>query len=252
MCGRFTLTAPPDAVAELLALIDLDPYPPRYNIAPTQPILIAIGGEAERPGANRPNRRALLARWGLIPGWVKDVKSFPLLINARAETAAEKNAFRGAMRYRRCLVPASGFYEWRRQGKAKSEPHFLKPADGRPFAFAGLMETWHGPDGGEIDTAAILTTAASGRIAAIHDRTPIVVDEADYARWLDCRDYDPAAVADILVPPEDGFFDIVRISDRVNKVANTGPDVQAPLDETAEAPPAAATPSDGEAQGSLF
>jgi putative SOS response-associated peptidase YedK len=251
MCGRFTLTAPPDAVAELLALIDLDPFPPRYNIAPTQPILIAVGGGAERPGANRPNRTALLARWGLIPSWVKDVKSFPLLINARAETAAEKNAFRGAMRYRRCLVPASGFYEWRRQGKAKSEPHFLKPANGRPFAFAGLMETWQGPDGSEIDTAAIMTTAASGPIAAIHERTPIVVAQEDYGRWLACREFDPAAVADILAAPNDDFFDIVRVSDRVNKVANTGPDLQEPIEASAERARRMAPPDDG-AQGSLF
>ena len=98
MCGRFTLTAPPDDVAALLALAELDPFPPRYNIAPTQPILIAIGGQPERPGANLPNRTALIVRWGLIPSWVKDVKAFPLLINARAETASGKNAFRGAMR----------------------------------------------------------------------------------------------------------------------------------------------------------
>ncbi|MEF2550665.1 SOS response-associated peptidase [Aurantimonas sp. A2-1-M11] len=230
MCGRFTLTAPPDEIAALLALAELDPFPPRYNIAPTQPIPIVIGGQPERPGANLPNRAALIVRWGLIPSWVKDVKRFPLLINARAETVAEKNAFRGAMRYRRCLVPATGFYEWRRLGKAKSEPYFLRPADGRPFAFAGLMETYLGPDGSEIDTATIVTTAANRSLAPIHDRMPVVVAPRDHERWLDCRTNDPASVADILTGANDNFFEPVRVSDKVNKVANTGPDLQFPVE----------------------
>ena len=249
MCGRFTLTAPPDDVAALLALAELDPFPPRYNIAPTQPILIAIGGQPERPGANLPNRTALIVRWGLIPSWVKDVKAFPLLINARAETATEKNAFRGAMRYRRCLVPATGFYEWRRQGKAKSEPYFLRPADGRPFAFAGLMETYLAPDGSEIDTAAILTTAANRGIAPIHDRMPVVVLPQDHERWLDCRSHDPASVGDILTAANDDFFEPVRVSDKVNKVANTGPDIQLPVETASEPDDGAA---DGPIQPSLF
>ena len=146
MCGRFTLTAPPERIAELLALAEIEPFPPRYNIAPTQPILIAIGGGSERPGANLPDRTALLVRWGLIPSWVKDPKDFPLLINARAETATTKNSFRGAVKYRRCLIPASGFYEWKRhrnpaRGERKSDAYFpqtfgrralrLRRADGK-------------------------------------------------------------------------------------------------------------------------
>ena len=236
MCGRFTLTASPDHIAELLALSEIEPFPPRYNIAPTQPILIAIGGGAERPGANLPDRTALLARWGLIPAWVKDPKEIPLLINARAETAATKNAFRGAMRYRRCLIPASGFYEWKRhekraRGARKSDAYFIKPSDGEPFAFAGLMERYLAADGSEIDTAAVLTTAANDTIGAIHDRMPVVVQGRDHERWLDCRHNDPADVADILDAANDDFFTPVRISDKVNKVANTGPDVQVPFDD---------------------
>ena len=236
MCGRFTLTASPDRIAELLALAEIEPFPPRYNIAPTQPILIAIGGGHERPGANLPDRTALLVRWGLIPAWVKDRKDFPLLINARAETAATKNAFRGAMRYRRCLIPASGFYEWKRhknpaKGARKSDAHLLQPSNGEPFAFAGLMESYLASDGSEIDTAAILTTAANDTIGQIHDRMPVIVQGRDHERWLDCRFNDPAAVADILDAANDDFFTPVRISDKVNKVANTGPEVQLPLDD---------------------
>ncbi len=235
MCGRFTLTASPDRTAELLALAAIEPFPPRYNIAPTQPILIAIGGGTERPGANLPDRTAFLVRWGLIPAWVKDPKDFPLLINARAETAATKNSFRGAMKYRRCLIPASGFYEWRRhknpaKGERKSDAYFLRPSDDAPFAFAGLMESYLAVDGSEIDTAAILTTAANDTIGAIRDRMPVVVRACDHERWLDCRHHDPAAVADILDAANDDFFTPVRISDTVNTVANTGPEVQEPLD----------------------
>ena len=233
MCGRFTLTAPPERIAEILGLAGLDPFPPRYNIAPTQPILIAVAAEATPFGSNLPNRRALLARWGLIPSWVKDPKDFPLLFNARSETAATKNAFRGAMRYRRCLVPASGFYEWRRSGRDKSEPYLLRPANDEPFAFAGLMETWLGADGSEVDTAAILTTGASRRLAPIHDRMPVVVSSGDYERWLDCRSFAPADVADIMRPANDDFFEPVRVSDKVSKVANTAPDIQTPLEDDA-------------------
>nr|WP_206453562.1 SOS response-associated peptidase [Aurantimonas marina] len=236
MCGRFTLTATPETIAEMLALAEIESFPPRYNIAPTQPILIVLGGQADRPEANSPNRMAVLARWGFIPSWVKDWRSFPLLFNARAETAAEKNSFRAAMRYRRCLIPTSGFYEWRRRGKAKSEAYFLRPGDGAPFCFAGLAETWLGADGSEVDTAAILTTAANRRIAPIHERMPVVVNPADYARWLNCRDNDPSSVADILQAANDDFFHPVHVSDRVNAVANTDPDIQRPIAEAEPLP----------------
>ncbi|WP_256477782.1 SOS response-associated peptidase [Aurantimonas marianensis] len=229
MCGRFTLTASPETMAEMLALAEIEPFPPRYNIAPTQPILLVIGGQADRPEANSPDRTAVLARWGFIPSWVKEWRSFPLLFNARAETAAEKNSFRAAMRHRRCLIPASGFYEWRRREKAKSEAYFLRPGDGLPFCFAGVMETWLGADGSEVDTAAILTTAANRRIAPIHERMPVVVNPSDHARWLNCRENDPASIADVLNAANDDFFDPVRVTDRVNAVANTDPDIQRPI-----------------------
>ena len=114
MCGRFALTSTADYVGEALGVLLRDDFPARYNIAPTQPILVVISGERQQPGSNLPDRRALLVRWGFMPGWVKDPKEFPLLINARAETAIGKASFRAAMRHRRILVPASGFYEWHR------------------------------------------------------------------------------------------------------------------------------------------
>src|ERR1700754_102140 len=116
MCGRFSLLDPPEDIEFWFDLMELEAFPPRYNIAPTQPILMIVAGETPPPGSNRPNRRALLVRWGFIPGWVKDTANYPLMINARAETAIDKASFKAAMRHRRALIPASGFYEWRRVG----------------------------------------------------------------------------------------------------------------------------------------
>ena len=230
MCGRFTLTASPEEVAALFGVMDLEGFPPRYNIAPTQPVLLVLAGPPREPGSNLPDRQALLVRWGLIPGWAKNPKDLPLLINARSETAAEKAAFRAAMRHRRALIPASGFYEWRRDG-AKKQPFFIRPKGGGLMAFGALMETFAEPGGAEIDTGAILTTAASEDIAAIHDRMPVVIRPEDFSRWLDCRTQEPRDVADLLAPVGPGYLEAIPISDLVNKVANTGPEIQQPLGE---------------------
>ena len=195
MCGRFALTATPEEIEALFALMELDDFPPRYNIAPTQPILIVTAGNRPEPGSNLPDRKALLVRWGLIPGWAKDPKDLPLLFNARSETAAEKASFRAALRHRRSLIPASGFYEWRRDGKNGSQAFWIRPKGGGIVAFGGLMETFSEPGGSEIDTAAILTTAASGDIADIHDRMPVVISPEHFSRWLDCRTSEPRDVA---------------------------------------------------------
>ena len=224
MCGRFTLTASPEEIAELLGLDDLDPFPPRYNIAPTQPILnIARGPTGDRC--------ALLVRWGLVPAWVKDPSSFSLLINARSETAAEKPAFRNAMRHRRVLIPASGFFEWHRPAdkKARRQPYYIRPRDGGVVTFGGLMETWHMPDGSEIDTGCILTTSANRSIAGIHDRMPVVILPEDHERWLDCLNQETRHVADLMVPAAEDYFDAIAISDKVNKTANSGPDILEPI-----------------------
>jgi putative SOS response-associated peptidase YedK len=232
MCGRFSLTASPEEVAEFFGLEEVDGFPARYNIAPTQPILIVAGDIPRAPGDNRSNRRAMLVRWGLIPSWVKDLEKFPLLINARSESAAEKNSFRAAMRHRRVLVAASGFYEWHRapkELKQKPVPYWIRPVHGGIVAFAGLMETYMSPDGAEVDTGAILTTHANPAIAPIHDRMPVVIEPQDFDRWLDCKAGEPRDVADLLKPAAPDFFEAIHVSDRVNKVANAGPDLQQPV-----------------------
>lgn len=226
MCGRFALTATPDQTETFLGVDEIEPFPARYNIAPTQPILMALAGAPRDPGSNRSDRTAILVRWGLIPAWVKDTRDFPLLLNARSESAAEKASFRAAMRHRRALVPASGFYEWRQAGGRKGQAYWIRPAHGGLVAFAGLMETYAEPGGSEMDTGAIMTTAANADIAHIHERMPVVIHPRDFSRWLDCRGQEPRDVVDLLKPVEPGFFEAIPVSDLVNKVANTGPEIQ--------------------------
>jgi putative SOS response-associated peptidase YedK len=226
MCGRFAFTASLEELLAVFGLLDVENFPPRYNIAPTQPILLVIAGSGREPGSNLPDRRAMLARWGFIPSWTKDPNDLPAHFNARSETAAEKASFKAAMRHRRVLIPASGFYEWRRAGDRHSQAFWVRPRHGGIVAFAGLMETYAEPGGSEIDTAAILTTAASGDIAHIHDRMPVVIKPEHFEKWLDCRTSEPRDVAHLLRPPEEGVFEAIPVSDKVNKVANTGPDLQ--------------------------
>lgn len=224
MCGRFVLAAPPEEVRRVFGYDEQPNFPPRYNIAPTQPIAMVARMEGRR--------RFMLVRWGLIPSWVKDPAAFTLLINARSETAAEKPAFRSAMKYRRCLIPASGFYEWRRPASGPKEPFYIRPADGALAAFAGLYETYSSKDGSEMDTAAILTTDANSALSWIHDRLPAVIPPSRFEEWLD-----PAVTADearrLLSPVPDAYFEAIRVSDSVNAVRN---DTVANLDP-ASAPP---------------
>jgi putative SOS response-associated peptidase YedK len=252
MCGRFVLTQTATEIEALFAIMPLEGgLAPRYNIAPTQPVLMIAAGYRREPGSNLPDRRAELVRWGLLPSWVKDVKAFPLLINARSETVAEKNAFRAALRHRRTLVPASGFYEWRRNGKGKVQPFFLKPRQGGALAFAGLMETFIDPNGSEMDTGAILTTSANETLAPIHDRMPVVVHEQDFAEWLDCVGNEPRDVAHLMRPAEPDLFEAIPVSDRVNKVANDDPELLRPA-LVAPEPVAGKEPKPKSDQLSLF
>ncbi|HTO29971.1 MAG TPA: SOS response-associated peptidase [Pararhizobium sp.] len=232
MCGRFSLTATPRELADTFGVLETEDFPARYNIAPTQPILVVISADRPKPGSNLPARKAVLVRWGLTPSWVKDPRDFPLLINARAETAATKASFKAAMRHRRILIPASGFYEWHRPSKESGQPsqaYWIRPRNGGIVAFAGLMETWASADGSEVDTAAILTTHANARIGDVHGRMPVVIKPEDFSRWLDCTTQEPRDVADLMAPADDDYFDVIAVSDRVNKVANVGPDLQAPV-----------------------
>lgn len=239
MCGRYALTATAEDVLEFLSVAMIEDFPARFNIAPTQPILVLVEGEAGAPGSNQPKRRAMLARWGFTPGWVKDPRDFPLLINARSETAIGKASFRAAMRHRRILIPASGFYEWHRPekgSKEKSQAYWVRPKHGKMVAFAGLMETWASADGSEVDTACILTAAANPLFAPIHDRMPVVIPPEEFSRWLDCKTQEPREVADLMTSPPEDLFEVIAVSDRVNKVANTGPEVQDPVDLSRPAP----------------
>lgn len=221
MCGRLSLTASQKEAALLLELEELDAFPPRYNIAPTQPLLMVNISAANK-------RVGTLVRWGLVPAWVKDPGDFSLLINARSETAAQKPSFKNAMRHRRTLVPASGFYEWYRAGDRK-QAYWITPADGGIVTFGGLMETWSSPDGGEIDSGCILTTSANNQIASIHHRMPVVIKPQNFQQWLDCKTQEPRDVAHLMEPVEDGYFKAIAISDLVNKASNTGPQLQEPI-----------------------
>ncbi len=218
MCGRYTLIANAEAIRLLFEVPAFDERltVPRYNIAPTQPIVVVRAG---------PKGRELVpVRWGLIPWWAKDPKTLPLMINARAEGIAEKPAFRDPFKYRRCLVPASGFYEWQALGKGPKQPYLASPGpiqtgDDRLVAFAGLWETWHGPDGSEIDTATIVVTDANTRLAAIHDRMPVVIAPKDFETWLSSKTL-PDEAAALLKPAPDDLLSLTPVSTRVNSADN--------------------------------
>ncbi|MDP9839155.1 putative SOS response-associated peptidase YedK [Neorhizobium huautlense] len=255
MCGRYALTSKPDEVLDFTGVAALDDFPARFNIAPTQPILVVMQAERSDPGSNLPDRRAFLARWGFIPGWAKDPKDLSLMINARSESAIGKPSFRAAMRHRRILVPASGFYEWRRQeksGEEKSQPYWIRPKNGALIAFGGLMETYASADGSEIDTAAILTTGANRALSRIHDRMPVVIGQEDFTRWLDCRLQEPREVKDLMKAVDDDFFEAIPVSDRVNKVSNMGAELQLPAEDVAPLPAIRQKSKPDDSQLSLF
>jgi len=237
----------PEAIRRLFGYPEQPNFPPRYNVAPTQPVPIVrlVDGQ----------RQFTLVRWGLIPPWVKDPRQFSLLINARGESVNEKPAFRNAMRRRRCLLPADGFYEWKDEGGRK-RPFCVRPKDGEPIAFAGLWETWMGPNGEELETAAIVTTAANRELTALHDRMPVVVTPDAFDLWLDCRKVDAMTATALIAPPRAGLLDAYEVSPAVNRADNDGPT----LIEPASAQPAAAEasvkrtkkPKTDDRQSSLF
>ncbi|HUI15740.1 MAG TPA: SOS response-associated peptidase [Xanthobacteraceae bacterium] len=219
MCGRYVIISTPEAIRALFGYAEQPNFPPRYNVAPTQPIPIVRLVDGRRSFA--------LMRWGLLPSWVKDPKTFPLLINARGESVLEKPAFRNAMRRRRCLIPTDGFYEWQvgENAGGPKRPYFVrakKDAAGHisPLAFAGLYETWTGPNGEELDSAAIVTTAANRTLAAIHDRMPVFVPREAFDLWLDCANVEANVAAALIRPAADDLLEAYEISTAVNRVAN--------------------------------
>ena len=178
MCGRFTLTVDPAELQDTFGdFIFPTQFTPRYNIAPMQPIL-AIPNDAKNT--------ADFFLWGLIPSWSKDQGIANKLINARGETVAEKPSFRGSFKYKRCLILADGFYEWKTQTGVKTKtPYFIHMKDRQPFAFAGLWDEWHSPDGGTLRTCTIITTEPNELMSTLHNRMPVILDKNDYADWLD-------------------------------------------------------------------
>lgn len=192
MCGRFTLRTPAKDLAAHFGLPDAPHLGPRYNVAPTQPIatVLTLTGD----------RQFRLMRWGLVPHWAKDLSIGSRMINARAETVGEKPAFRAALRHRRCLILADGFYEWAKGGKTK-QPYYVLLEDDKPFAFAGLWERWLPPEGGEpVESCVIITTNANEVVGRFHDRMPVILESDDYELWLNPEVADPEQVLPLLKP----------------------------------------------------
>jgi putative SOS response-associated peptidase YedK len=203
MCGRFTLAESPEKVAKAFGT-EVPQFPARFNIAPSQPVGVIV--------QNRDNskREFRLMLWGLIPSWSKD-PSKTQFINARSETVSEKPSFRTAYKYRRCLIPADGFYEWQKGKSGTKQPFYFSMSDEKLFAFAGLWESWK-----DIETCTILTTTANDLLQTIHDRMPVILKPEDYARWLDPQVQDPRELSDLLCPFPDEPMQAIPVSTRVN------------------------------------
>jgi len=219
MCGRFALYAPAGDLTEVFGVDVLPELVARYNIAPTDEVLGVRAFSGGRMGE--------LYRWGLVPWWSKDASGGARMINARSEKAATAPAFRDAMAFRRLLVPASGFYEWRRVGGQRL-PVFYRREDGAPMAFAGLWERWRGPDG-ELRSCTILTTDANDLVRPVHDRMPVILPPTAWTRWLDPDLHDPAEVQHLLAPYPREDLVAVPVSQRVNSVRNEGPELVDPV-----------------------
>ncbi len=229
MCGRFTLAVSPE---QMTALFDLPEDPilaPRYNIAPTQPVaVVRMNPQSAHAGA----REWALTYWGLVPSWSKDPSIGARMLNARSETVTEKPSFRAAFKRRRCLVPASGFYEWQKQGKSK-QPYYITTPDGAPFAIAGLWEYWEGADGSALESCTLLTTSANALMQPLHDRMPVIILPQDYAQWLGSgKDETPQSLGELqhlLRPYADDALMAYPVSTYVSNAHNEGPDCIQPL-----------------------
>ncbi|HBL27088.1 MAG TPA: hypothetical protein DD490_09665 [Acidobacteria bacterium] len=224
MCGRYTLSSTSDEIAILFDLSEVPSLPPRFNIAPTQEAAVV---RVVEPGAPR---HLDFLRWGLVPYWAEDPGIGNRMINARAETVADKPAFRSSFRKQRCLIATDGFYEWKKEGKLK-QPYHIRRQDRRPFAFAGLWARWKPRDGsGEVlETFTILTTEANELIRPLHDRMPVIVEPSRFGLWLDPTLDDRSRLQELLVPYDGSQMETVPVSRAVNSPAHDAPDCLAPL-----------------------
>jgi putative SOS response-associated peptidase YedK len=223
MCGRYTLINLAE-LTDLFPWIDSAPVDevPRYNIAPSQPILAVAN--------DRPDQYDHFL-WGLIPPWAKDPTIGNKMCNARGETISEKNGFRNAYKRRRCLIPADGFYEWKLQPDGKSkQPMYIRMKSGRPFALAGLWETWRDDQGAELRSATIITTRANALIASMHDRMPVILKPQDFQRWLAKAEAKADELDDLLAPRGEGEMEAYPVSKQVNTPRNDGPELITPVE----------------------
>lgn len=240
MCGRFVSSHTPDKIAEFFGASfeqEAAALPPNFNVAPTQDIYAVVAGAS---GA----RELQPFHWGLVPSWAKDTKIGSKMINARAETVADKPAFKSLFRKHRLLIPMDGFYEWQqpgegapvgKSGKPIKTPMFIHRADGKPLVVAGLWATWRDPsadaDGPPawLHSCTIITTTANGTMSRVHDRMPVILRDDDWARWLDPTNHDLAALHHLLVPAADDLLVMHAVSTAVNNVRNQGPELIAPV-----------------------
>lgn len=219
MCGRFSLAQSAETIAQIFQLPEIPNLIPRYNIAPTQQIGTIL---------QKTQRQFQWMRWGLIPSWAKDPGIGNKLINARDETLTEKPSFRKAFKHRRCLIIADGFYEWQKVDNRK-QPYYLQMQDGKPFAFAGLWDTWQPPEGEEIVSCTIITTNANSLAEPIHDRMPVILAPDSYERWLDPTSTDPQTLQELLKPYDSKAMKATPVSSAVNNPGNEKPECIAPI-----------------------
>ncbi len=228
MCGRYSLTTPVEALRSLFRLVGNPNLPPRFNIAPTQDAAVV------RPVQGGAERELAMLRWGLVPSWSRGPDSRYGMINARAETVAEKPAYRAAFRQRRCLVPADGFYEWRQQGGRK-QPYRFCLKEGGAFALAGLWESWSGGENETIESFTIIVTDANALVRPIHDRMPVIVDPVDHDAWLDAEGTAVSEALALLRPFEAEAMTAYPVSPRVNSPRNDDAECVAPIEGPAPA-----------------
>ncbi len=215
MCGRFVVNIPPEELAVIFGLQIVPQLEPRYNVAPTQQVA-AVRSEADHNLLD-------LMKWGFVPSWSKDISFGSHMINARSETVAEKPAFRHAIKYRRCIIPTSGFYEWQHTGDHHKQPFYFQMADKSPMCLAGIWETWKAQDSTEMESFAILTTAANKIVAPLHDRMPVILHPDNYALWLSKNMHDPELLKQLYTPYPAGEMIAYKVPDLVNNSRFDGP-----------------------------
>lgn len=232
MCGRYTLTSSGDSVATLFDLMEVPQLPLRFNVAPTQEAAVVRMVEPGGP------RTLSFLRWGLVPYWAEDPAIGNRMINARAESVAEKPAYRTSFKKKRCLVVADGFYEWKKMGKGPKQPYLIRRPDRQPFAFAGLWSSWRNPASDHpLETFTILTTDANATMKGLHDRMPVILERSDFGLWLDPATADADRLQSLLVPAPADLLVTLPVSKAVNSPAYDGPQCIEPLVDDAPAEP---------------